>query len=91
MYKFKWNFIQDGKSWLEGIFGFHPIDCNPNVLLVFLNGVCVPDTESIPDDVIINGCMYLLKKFVGKHFDIPQPSEILRCPSSFKCVFKCFI
>ncbi|EEZ98941.1 spermine oxidase [Tribolium castaneum] len=70
--------IKDGKSWLEYIYGFYVIDSHPDVLLGWVVGPMVGEVELLPDDVVVAGCMFLLKKFVGDKYEISEPQKILR-------------
>lgn len=68
----------NGKSWLEDIFGFYRIDSHPDVLLVWVVGELAAETERLSDETVMTNCTYLLRKFVGKRFKIPEPDGILR-------------
>ncbi|XP_050300409.1 spermine oxidase-like [Anthonomus grandis grandis] len=70
--------IVNGRSWLENLFSFIAIDSHPTVLLGWVNGPTAKLVELLPDDVIIEGTMYMLRKFAGKQYDIPEPNGILR-------------
>ncbi|XP_044259616.1 spermine oxidase-like isoform X2 [Tribolium madens] len=76
--EFPYGPIKDGKSWLEYLYGFYVIDSHPDVLLGWVVGPMVGEVELLSDDVVIDGCMFLLKKFVGGKYDITQPEKILR-------------
>lgn len=69
---------EDGRSWLEDIFGFYTIDSHPQVLLVWVVGGLVPEVEMLGDDVVQEACGFLLKKFLGNSFDIPNIENVLR-------------
>lgn len=68
----------DGRSWLEDVFGFYVIDSHPNILLGWVVGKMARDVELLPDNVVIQGCMFLLRQFVGKKYKISEPDGILR-------------
>ncbi|KAL1501375.1 hypothetical protein ABEB36_006705 [Hypothenemus hampei] len=70
--------VKNGKSWLVDIIGFHTIDGHPNILQGWLVGSMVDEVELLPDDLVQDASMFLLKKFVGKFYDIPKPTSILR-------------
>lgn len=53
------------------------IDSDPNILLGWLLGDFANDAEQLADKQIQDGCMYLLNKFLGDRYDIPEPEEIL--------------
>ncbi|KAH1020053.1 hypothetical protein HUJ04_009782 [Dendroctonus ponderosae] len=66
------------RSWLENLFSFIAIDTHPNTLLVWINGPTAKLVELLPDETIIEGCMFMLRKFAGKQFEIPEPDGIIR-------------
>ncbi|XP_018567631.1 spermine oxidase-like isoform X1 [Anoplophora glabripennis] len=68
----------NGRCWLEDIFGFYVIDSHPRVLLAFVVGKSAPKVELLSDELVIGGCMYLLKKFSGWKYEIPEADEVLR-------------
>lgn len=68
----------EGRSWLEDIFGFYVIDSHPRVLLAFVVGELASEVELLSDQVIMKGCMYLLRKFSGWRYEIPEADEVLR-------------
>ncbi|XP_030767170.1 spermine oxidase [Sitophilus oryzae] len=70
--------VVNGRSWLENLFSFIAIDSHPNVLLGWVNGPTSKLVELLPDESVISGAMYMLRKFAGKQFDIPEPNGILR-------------
>ncbi|XP_060523579.1 peroxisomal N(1)-acetyl-spermine/spermidine oxidase-like isoform X2 [Cylas formicarius] len=70
--------VLDGRSWLEDIFGFYTVDSHPNVLLGWVVGPMARQVELLADQIVLDGAMFLLRKFVGKRFDIPEPDGILR-------------
>uniref|UniRef100_A0A1L8E4N5 Putative amine oxidase n=1 Tax=Nyssomyia neivai TaxID=330878 RepID=A0A1L8E4N5_9DIPT len=63
-------------DWLEDVFGFYTVDCQPNVLCGWIYGVNARKMERDTDDNVRKGVMYLLKKFLKK--DIPEPISISR-------------
>lgn len=69
---------KNGRSWLEDVFGFYVIDSNPDVLLGWIVGEHVPEYELLSDDIVLKGCMFLLKKFLGGIYNIEKPESILR-------------
>lgn len=68
----------NGKSWLEDIFGFYVLDSHPRILLGWIVGELALAFESIPDDIVIQGSLFLLKKFAGKKYNISHPDGLLR-------------
>lgn len=68
----------EGRSWLEDVFGFYVIDSHPQVLLGWVVGKMAAEVELLSDEVAVDGCMFLLKKFAGNLYNIPQPDGVLR-------------
>lgn len=68
----------NGVSWLEEIFGFYVIDSHPDVLLGWVVGRNAADVERLSDEIVTSGCMYLLKKFAGDVYEIPEAEQIIR-------------
>ncbi|CAG9863754.1 unnamed protein product [Phyllotreta striolata] len=69
---------EDGRSWLEDVFGFYVIDNHPRILLGWVVGKMAAEVEHCTDEDVTQGCMALLRKFVGNKYDIPTPDAILR-------------
>ncbi|KAG5877916.1 hypothetical protein JTB14_020955 [Gonioctena quinquepunctata] len=67
-----------GWSWLVDVFGFYVIDSHPRVLLGWVVGKMAAEVERLSDEEVTRGCLFLLRKFVGDKFDIPEPDGILR-------------
>lgn len=76
--EFPYGPSEDGRSWLEDVFGFYVIDSNPDVLLGWVVGKLAQNYELLPDNIVLNGCLFLLKKFVGGIYEVPEPEGILR-------------
>ncbi|XP_066261243.1 spermine oxidase-like [Euwallacea similis] len=70
--------IVNGRFWLENLFSFIAIDSHPNILLAWINGPTAKLVEYLSDEFITKGAMFMLRKFAGKRFEIPEPDEILR-------------
>nr|CAH7723595.1 unnamed protein product [Callosobruchus chinensis] len=69
---------KDGRSWLEDIWGFYVVDSQPRVLLGWLTGKNTKQVELLPEEVVKSSCMFLLRKFAGDIYEIPEPEQILR-------------
>ncbi|KAK4877829.1 hypothetical protein RN001_010335 [Aquatica leii] len=71
--------VKDGISWLTSVSVLLPVLHNPNVLEVWILGHFVPKVEQCPDEVVINGVMYLLDYFgVAVAETITRPDIIIR-------------
>ncbi|XP_061397059.1 spermine oxidase-like [Musca vetustissima] len=62
-------------EWVEEIFGFYCVNYQPRVLLAWIVGSYVVKLEQMPEDQVIDGCMYLLRRFLWK-WEIPQPLKV---------------
>lgn len=40
-------------------------------------GPMTTELEYLEDEIVLNGCIFLLKKFLGDHYEIPYPDEII--------------
>ncbi|KAJ8980364.1 hypothetical protein NQ317_019005 [Molorchus minor] len=69
---------KDGRSWLTTMTELFTADNNPRVLVLFFSGSMVPDIERTDDQVLINGLMYMFRKFLGKHYNIVQPDQMIK-------------
>lgn len=76
--EFPYGPCKNGRSWLEDIFGFYTIDSHSQVLLGWVVGEFAAEVELLSDEIIISGCLYLLKKFLGDLYDISHPELCLR-------------
>lgn len=65
-------------SWLEDIFGFYTIDSHPQVLMGWVVGEHVGKVEALSDELVLDGCMFLLHKFLANFYDIPEVDDIQR-------------
>lgn len=70
--------ILNGKSWWESVLGLYVIDYHPNVLLVWVVGELASEVEKISDENVLTNCMYLLKKIVGRKYNVTEPDGIFR-------------
>ncbi|XP_057668645.1 spermine oxidase-like isoform X2 [Diorhabda carinulata] len=70
--------IDENRCWLEDVFGFYVIDSHPRVLLGWVVGKMASEVEYMSDEDIIASCMFVLRKFLGKLYDIPDADGVLR-------------
>ena len=72
------NKLAKNKSqWFGSIFAFDEVLNNPNVLCAWLSGDEAERMETVSDQLVIETCTELLRKFLGKP-SIPSPQKILR-------------
>lgn len=62
-------------EWVEEIFGFYCVNYQPRILLAWIVGSYVLKLENMPEDQVIAGCMYLLRRFLWQ-WEIPEPLNI---------------
>lgn len=60
------------------VFGFYPIDHQPNVLLGWVIGAAARKMEQLPEDEVKQKLIQLIDMFVDKKFNVPQPVRFLR-------------
>jgi spermine oxidase len=68
--------IGTDKEWLLGIMTFSKVDAFPELLEALYAGPLMSTFETIPDQTLIDDCMWLLEKFLGK--TLPTPSYMQR-------------
>ncbi|XP_060654684.1 spermine oxidase-like [Drosophila nasuta] len=59
------------RAWLEDVFGFYRVSYQPNVLAGWIINANGRHMETLPEDEVIAGCMYLFRRFL--HWSIPEP------------------
>ncbi|KAJ8912190.1 hypothetical protein NQ315_003794 [Exocentrus adspersus] len=70
--------FKNGRSWLTTSTKFFQAEHNPKVMIAFFAGEMVPDLEKESDQVLIDGCMYLFKTFLGSNYSVVEPDSIIR-------------
>ncbi|XP_011290450.1 spermine oxidase [Musca domestica] len=61
------------RAWLEDVFGFYCDHNQPRLLSGWIIGANGRHMETLPEDEILDGCMFLFRKFL--QWDIPEPSN----------------
>lgn len=61
------------KEWLEDVFGFYIVNYQPNILASWIIGPHGRHMETLEEDDILDGIMWLLRKFLS--FPVPTPSN----------------
>lgn len=64
-------------SWLQDVFGFYIVDYQPNVLCGWISGVNARRMEMTPEEDVLNGLVFLLRKFL-KNITVPDPIRVVR-------------
>lgn len=62
---------------MEDIFGFYVVDSHPNVLLGWVVGELAHKVEELPDNMIMKGCVFLIRKFLKNIYLITSPDKII--------------
>lgn len=62
-------------AWLVDIFGLYCVTYQPRVLLGWMIGPDVVGIENLPKEILIQGCMMLLRRFLP-NWHIPEPIAI---------------
>lgn len=58
---------------------FVPAERNPRVLIGFFAGEMITEMEREADEVLVAGCMYMFRKFLGgTHKNISDPDDIIK-------------
>ncbi|RZC39351.1 spermine oxidase, partial [Asbolus verrucosus] len=69
---------KDGISWVSHILSFAQVETNPNTLIAWVSGDQVPEIEQIPAETVLDGCMYVMNKFLSKDYNITVAGKIIR-------------
>ncbi|XP_063932798.1 spermine oxidase-like [Zophobas morio] len=69
---------KNGISWLASIPMLSKVPHNPNVFSLWAVGDLIPEIEKSSEDVLLRGCNYLIKKFLGKNYNITNADRIIR-------------
>ncbi|XP_047522365.1 spermine oxidase-like [Pieris napi] len=64
--------------WMTKIFGAGRPRGSTNTLSFWTSGEVGKLLEVLPEDIVKQKCMELLRKFMGKLYDIPEPTGIIR-------------
>lgn len=57
------NFPKE-KKWLLDVIAFHPFPPQPNVLFGWITGTSARYMETLPEEEVLEGVMFLLRKFM---------------------------
>lgn len=63
-------------KWLEDVFGFYKVDYQPNMLCGWIGGPSARRMEVLDDKTVLDGCMMLFEKFLGKKMTWTRPIKI---------------
>lgn len=55
------------------LMAFNLMESQPNGLVTWIMGELAEEVEKLADEEILKGCMYVLRKFLGRHFNITDP------------------
>lgn len=68
---------EQGLDWLEGVYGFWPVDYQPNILCGWIVGPYARQMEQFSDEDVKAASVLLLRMFL-KTFNVPEPVRIKR-------------
>ncbi|XP_030754642.1 spermine oxidase-like isoform X4 [Sitophilus oryzae] len=80
--------VFNGRLWLQDLFGFYSVESHPDILLGWLVGPMTKQVELIPEETLLKGSMFLLRKFLSKNYDIPEAEHIIRSTWGTNAHFK---
>ncbi|XP_051157740.1 spermine oxidase-like [Leptopilina boulardi] len=66
------------KKWLLGLVGFDLVEHKPKLLEGWLAGNYTREMEKLSDEEILNHCIEVLQRFLGKTYNITTPSGMIR-------------
>lgn len=72
----KEKMIGTEREWLTGVTAFIRVDSQPNLLEGLTAGKNIKEFEEISDNQLIDDCMWLLEKFLGR--TLPRPRSMQR-------------
>ncbi|KAF2894671.1 hypothetical protein ILUMI_11505, partial [Ignelater luminosus] len=72
--------VKNGTSWLINLTGLFVVnEENPKLLTAWFAGELVPEIEKCSDDLLIDGVMFVLNKFIGHDYpNMTKPDSVIR-------------
>lgn len=64
--------------WLEDMIGFFTVVSQPNVLLGWINGASARKMETLTDEEVTVGAMWMIRKCYKEFVNIPDPIHVRR-------------
>jgi spermine oxidase len=64
-------------AWLEDVFGFYIVDHQPNILCGWIGGPSARIMETLNNDKILEGCLFLFNKFIGSKMPWTKPKNMI--------------
>ncbi|XP_044264442.1 peroxisomal N(1)-acetyl-spermine/spermidine oxidase-like [Tribolium madens] len=72
------EFSEGPNSWVTNLVALVRVPSNPHVLIGWVSGGLIPEMEKLPLDVIKKGSMFVIRKFLGRDYNITEPKAVLR-------------
>jgi spermine oxidase len=69
---------QHGVSWVAQIVALVEVPSNRNVRIALFSGDLVPKIEQTPEELVKRGCMYVIRKFLGRDYNVTDADKIIR-------------
>ncbi|XP_043266525.1 uncharacterized protein [Venturia canescens] len=66
------------KAWLLGLFGAMRVENKPNLLCCWLSGPHARAMESVPEELVFDQTKEMLRRFIGKTYNLTEPTAMLR-------------
>lgn len=67
---------ESNRDWMIDVTAFYAVDQFPNILELFVGGPKINEFEARSDQQLIDDCMWMLEKFLGK--SLPKPLNMTR-------------
>lgn len=65
-------------AWLEDVFGFYKVEFQPNILCGWIGGPSARAMEKLDDGAVLEGCLFLFRKFLGDRLPWTKPVNMIR-------------
>ncbi|XP_030030747.2 protein anon-37Cs isoform X2 [Manduca sexta] len=70
--------IHPKDKWITKIYGLTIPLANDNAITLWTSGNCAKLVETLPEDVVKTKSMEILRRFMGRNTNIPEPTAMLR-------------
>ncbi|XP_043266526.1 uncharacterized protein [Venturia canescens] len=65
-------------SWLLGVYSIISVEHKPGLLCCWVTGQQARDMERVPEEQVFNGVKELIHRFLGKSYNLTEPTAMLR-------------
>lgn len=70
--------FQPERRWMLAVYSIIRIEWKPKVLCLWMGGPNINEMELLPEELVKNQSLWLLNKFLGKLYNITEPTEMKR-------------